>query len=92
MILLWQGIATLIADGISMGLGEYLSGQAEIDYFHQEKSRERWELENFPEGEIEEMVSIYTDKGIEEDDARRLLTIMARHSECFLDHMMIEVR
>ena len=33
-----------------MGLGEYLSGQAENDYFHQEKSREAWELENNPDG------------------------------------------
>ena len=45
-----QGIATMIADGISMGLGEYLGTVAEIDYFHQEKSRERWELENNPDG------------------------------------------
>ena len=43
-------MATLIADGISMGLGEYLSGQAEIDYFHQEKDRENWELDNNPDG------------------------------------------
>ena len=45
-----QGIATLIADGISMGLGEYLSGRAEMDYFFQDKARELWEIDNNPDG------------------------------------------
>lgn len=34
-----------------MGLGEYLSGVAERDYFHQEKAREVWEYENYPDGQ-----------------------------------------
>jgi hypothetical protein len=34
-----------------MGLGEYLSGVAEMDYFHQEKAREEWEYENNREGQ-----------------------------------------
>ncbi len=37
------------------------------------------------------MVEIYKEKGFEEEDARKILTIMARHKDFFLDHMMVEV-
>ncbi len=43
-------------------------------------------------GEIEEMVEIYQEKGFSEEDARKVVGIMARHKDFFLDHMMVEVR
>ena len=45
-----QGIANLIADGMAMGLGEFVGEKAEIDYAHRELHRENWEFENYPEG------------------------------------------
>lgn len=39
------GIAHLFADGISMGLGDAMSSQAERDYNYAERQRERWEME-----------------------------------------------
>jgi VIT1/CCC1 family predicted Fe2+/Mn2+ transporter len=36
------GFANLVADGISMGLGDYLSEKAEIEYVKAEKAREKW--------------------------------------------------
>ena len=74
-----------------MGLGEYLSGQAEIDYFYQEREREVWELEHFAEGEYDEMVDLYKEKGFEEEDAKKLVAIMSKHKEFFVDTMMVEV-
>lgn len=93
-----------------MGLGEYLSGVAENDYFHQEKAREVWELDNNPDGqsilhpqhmtwhadwtcagEIDEMIEIYKERGFSEEEANKIVDIMARHKEFFLDHMMVEV-
>ena len=42
-------------------------------------------------GELEEMVDLYKEKGVDEADARKLIMIMARHKDFFLDHMMVEV-
>ena len=44
---------------------------AEIRYTR-EKRRETWELTNFAEGERNEMVELYTTRGMREEDARRV--------------------
>ena len=61
------GVANLIADGLSMGIGEYISGQAEIEYIRSERKRERWECDNNIIGEKREMVDIYVGKGMERE-------------------------
>ncbi len=50
-IVLIMGFANLIADGISMAIGDYLSTQAEDEVAAAERTRELWEVENYPEGE-----------------------------------------
>ena len=40
------GVATIVADGLSMGLGEYLSSKAMNEYMNIERKREEWELAN----------------------------------------------
>lgn len=47
-----MGLANLIADAISMGLGDALSEKAELDYIHREWKRETWEMDNNPQGEV----------------------------------------
>mmetsp|Transcript_107193 Transcript_107193/g.284203 ORF Transcript_107193/g.284203 Transcript_107193/m.284203 type:complete len:273 (-) Transcript_107193:562-1380(-) len=85
-----MGFCNLIADGFSMGFGEYTSGKAEMEYALGERRREEWELENYPEGEMKEMVEVYKEKGISEEDACRVIPIMAKYKDFFVDHMMVE--
>lgn len=40
------GISSIVADGLSMGLGEYLSSKAMNEYMTIERKREEWELAN----------------------------------------------
>ncbi|RLN58357.1 hypothetical protein BBJ29_004527 [Phytophthora kernoviae] len=89
-VILIIGLAHLVADGLSMGLGDMLSSQAEADLSNHERSRETWEFENYPEGEIEEMVELYEKKGISTDDALLVVHTLAKYKEAFIDIMMIE--
>ena len=38
-----------------MGVGDALSSKAEVEVAKREREREKWELENFKEGEIQEV-------------------------------------
>eukprot|EP01084_Bolivina_argentea_P208468 355409_1 len=89
-VILVLGFANLIADGLSMGIGDYLSEVSEIEYINSEKEREEWEFNNFKEGEIQEMIEIYQEKGIKLNDAQLMLTTMSKYPEFFVKHMMIE--
>lgn len=92
-VVLLIGFAILLADGLSMGIGSYLSAKAEQDHVLRERGREKWEYDNYPEGEIEEMVELYRAKGFSEEDARKIIEIYTsdpRYKEAFIDHMMVE--
>jgi len=89
-IVLILGFANLIADGISMAIGDYLSTKAEKEYNKTEREREAWEIENYPDGEKQELVELYSDKGIPEKDAETIVNILAKYKEAWIDVMMVE--
>ena len=59
------------------------------DYAH-EHARERWELRNYAEGEIKEMREVYVSRGLTEADAASVVDILSRHSEFFVEIMMVQ--
>ncbi len=69
-IVLIMGFANLLADGLSMAIGDFLSTRAEQEYNRAEQAREAWEVENYPEGEKREMVELYTERGMDPGDAK----------------------
>jgi len=89
-IVLILGFANLIADGLSMAIGDFLSTRAENEYNHTERQREIWEVENYPDGEKKEMVEFYRSKGIEEHEADTIVNIISKHKKAWVDIMMIE--
>jgi len=80
---LLMGFSNLIADGISMGLGDFLSSKAEIGYQMEESKREEWEFKNARENEIEEQEKIFMDKGMEKADASSITEILAKYPSIF---------
>ncbi|KAJ8605997.1 hypothetical protein CTAYLR_010117 [Chrysophaeum taylorii] len=86
-----MGVANLVADGISMGLGDYLSEVAEERFVRHEFEREMWEMENYPEGEIQEMIQIYVEKkGLSRDDATSVMRTLAKYPRVFVDLMCVD--
>jgi DNA damage-binding protein 1 len=89
-VVLILGFSNIFADALSMGIGEFLSSKAENEWILSERRREQWELENYPEGEIKEMIEIYTSRGMSEQDADMVVRTMAKYEEFFVDVMMAQ--
>ncbi len=89
-IILVLGLANLIADDFSMAAGAYLSLKSEQAYYDKEKERELWEVENFPEGEKQEMHQIYLQQGYTPEEAAQLVDIKSRDPKRWVDAMMID--
>lgn len=89
-VVLILGFANLVADGLSMAIGDYLSTKSEQEYQKTERAREEWEIEHYPEGEKKELVELYEGKGIPGPDARQMVETVARHPKAWADIMMVE--
>ena len=89
-IVLILGFANLIGDGLSMGVGSYLSTKSRRDYQRSERIREEWEIDNYPEGEIEEIRQIYRRKGFRGTDLDRAVEIITSNKEIWVETMMVE--
>lgn len=89
-IVMVLGLANLFADGLSMGAGSYLGARSEADYHRQERLRETWEIEHFPEGEREEIREIYREKGFEGDLLEQVVDVVTADKERWVTTMMVE--
>ena len=77
------GVANLVADALSMGVGDFLSTKSEIDFSRVERARaSAGSSENHALGEIEEMIAIYEQKG-PGADARQIIETMAKNVAFF---------
>lgn len=63
--LLVAGLAGLVAGALSMAAGEYISVSTQRDGEKALIEKERWELREMPEEELEELTRIYQDKGLD---------------------------
>lgn len=90
VVILAMGVSNVLADALSMGAGEYLSSRSYNNYVRKELEREQWELENYPEGEIMEMIELYESRGMSREDASVVVTRMAKYKNFFLNIMMTE--
>jgi VIT1/CCC1 family predicted Fe2+/Mn2+ transporter len=66
-----SGLAGMIASALSMGAGAYLAVKSQREVYEAEISRERQEVEENPEEEVEEMTLFYQLQGFGPEEARR---------------------
>jgi VIT1/CCC1 family predicted Fe2+/Mn2+ transporter len=66
------GVAGLIAGAMSMAAGEYVSVSSQSDTEHADLAKERRELAETPDLELEELTNIYIGRGVEPTLAREV--------------------
>ena len=87
-LVLLFGLANLLADGVSMGLGEFLSTRSEQARWNRERDVEVHEIEHNAEQEYEETVHLLEDSGLSADDAQTVANIYRRYPGLWADWMM----
>src|SRR6266566_3039009 len=70
--ILISGLAGMIASSLSMGAGAYLAVKSEAEVYQAEIAREKAEVEENPEEEIEEMSLFYQLQGFSPEEAQRM--------------------
>ena len=88
--LLLTGVAGLSAGAISMALGEYVSVSSQRDSEKAWINKERRELEQFPEEELEELVLLYEAKGLKPETARQVAIEMTE-VDALKTHLDVEL-
>lgn len=60
-------VAGLVAGALSMAAGEYVSVSSQTDIEKADLAREKQELKNFPDDELQELANIYEKRGLPKD-------------------------
>ena len=81
--ILTAGLAGLVAGAMSMATGEYVSVSSQSDTERADLARERRELEEDPEAELQELADIYTARGLTPDlafEVAERMTAVRQHA------------
>ena len=89
-IIVLTGVAGLLAGAFSMASGEYVSVRSQREMFEYQIGLERDELEQYPQEEAAELALIYTAKGMDAAEARRLADTLMQDPARALDTLARE--
>src|SRR5689334_2652900 len=76
-----SGLAGMLASSLSMGAGAYLAGKSEGEVYEAEIAREKAEVEENPEEEIEEMALFYQLQGFSVEESQKMAERLAQDPE-----------
>jgi len=89
-IIVILGMANLLADGVSMGAGSFLSIKSERDQYQRLYKEELKEIEIHPELEREEVKEAFAAKGFQGEDLERAVAVLTRTPDVWAQTMMRE--
>jgi VIT1/CCC1 family predicted Fe2+/Mn2+ transporter/rubrerythrin len=89
-VILFAGLAGLLAGAFSMAAGEYISMRSQREAYQREIELEAAELRDDPDAEAEELSLIYRAKGLDERQAAEVAAAIMRDRDVALDTMARE--
>ena len=90
-VLLTTGLAGLSSGALSMAAGEYVSVSTQRDTEKALVAKERWELANEPELELEELAALYVAKGLSPEVAQEVAVQLTAH-DALAAHAEVELK
>lgn len=87
-IIIVAGMAAAFAESVSMAAVAYTSKLAEADYYQSEYEREKWEIENIPDGEKEEIRALYKNYGFKGQSLDEIVNKITADKKIWLKVMM----
>lgn len=88
--ILTAGLAGLVGGAISMALGEYVSVSSQSDSERALIAKERQELRDMPEEELDELTGLYRARGLSEQTARQVAVELTAH-DALAAHLSAEL-
>lgn len=88
--LLTAGIAGLVGGAVSMALGEYVSVSSQRDSERALIEKEKRELLEMPEEELEELTQLYQQRGISRETAEKVAAELTAH-DALAAHLEVEL-
>src|SRR5438270_12958410 len=82
-----SGLAGMLASALSMGAGANLAGKSEAEVYEAEIAREKAEVEENPEEEIEEMALFYQLQGFSPEESQKMAERLAEQPEQLVQAM-----
>jgi vacuolar iron transporter family protein len=77
--ILVAGVAGLVAGSMSMAVGEYVSVSSQRDAERADVEREKGELANQPQDELDELATIYANRGLDRELAMTVAKQLSAH-------------
>jgi VIT1/CCC1 family predicted Fe2+/Mn2+ transporter len=88
-VIIILGLANLIADGVSMSVGSYLSKKSELENYQKHRNIELWEIDQWPDREEEEIREIYSAKGFSGKLLEEIVAVIISNKENWANEMML---
>ncbi|TIH36166.1 VIT1/CCC1 transporter family protein [Subtercola vilae] len=89
-VILAAGSAALVGGAISMALGEYVSVSTQRDSQHALIEKERAELRDDPDGELEELAGLYEGRGLSAQTAKQV-AVELTNKDALKAHLAMEL-
>lgn len=90
VVVIVLGGASLLADGFSMGVSNYLGTKSEADRIEQARHEEKHHIQHIPAGERDEIRQIFTRKGFKGDILEEIVATITEDHELWVDTMITE--
>lgn len=89
-IVIILGAANLVGDGFSMAAGNFLGTRAEQQEIERVRQMEESHIDNFPDGEREEVRQLFAAKGFAGDDLERAVDVITSDRRQWVDTMLTD--